>query len=337
MENYKITNKASWRRAGNNDLIELKPPKGINPLFYRKKDLHMLALTIADGGCIHISGGSGTGKTSLLFALTEVQQNWVRLCIYNNLEEKPLKMFRLAAFNFDSPGEMWYRRAINADGTYDEKQNLVEFMEDAIANPDDAYYAVHIMELGRTKPSIQHALVHLLHDGEIVDPLTGNSIGSGENIAFIADSNYAAADKHTFLLAEQDTALFNRINQTGIIIDHLSQQEETKILMSIRRALNVDNVPDALVEQIAQLGHLMRVEQNENGALSSVNPVSMRSYISFLKKASKSDLPPEDLADMTLFALASAEDRGVINELKSIVFGIQKYRYEMDEFSEMAF
>jgi hypothetical protein len=62
----------------------------------------------------------------------------------------------------------------------------------------------------------------------------------------------------------------------------------------------------------------------------------MRQYIAFLKKAAKSDLPPEELADMTLFALASRDDQAVINEIKSRVFGIARHKYKMDEFSQMA-
>ena len=84
------------------------------------------------------------------------------------------------------------------------------------------------------------------------------------------------------------------------------------------------------------MGHLIRVEQMKNGALQSVSPVSMRQYIAFMKKAARSDLPPEDLADMTLFALASREDQGVIHEIKALVFGIARHKYKMDEFSEMA-
>lgn len=296
----------------------------------------MLTLTISDGGCLHISGGSGTGKTSLLFALTEVPENWQRLCNYNKIPEKPLKVFRLPAFNFDSPNEIWHRRAINEAGTYDEKQPLIEFLEEAMAYPEQAYYAVHIMEIGRMKPSIQHALVHILHNGEIVNPLTGISIGKAAGIAFIADSNYAAADRHHFFLAEKDTALFNRMNETGIIIDHLNQQEEAMILKNIKGSIGAAAVPDEIVDQITRLGYLIREEQNANGSLQSVSPVSMRQYIAFLRKAARSELPPEDLVDMTLFALAAHEDQSVINELKSIVFGIER-GYEMDEISEIAF
>ncbi len=336
MRKFKISRKKDWHSAGPNDLIEILVPPGQHPLFYRKKNLHLLTLAIADRGCLHISGGSGTGKTSLLFALTKMPKNWSLLCKYHDLAPLPLRPFHVAGFNYESPSELWYRRSIDQDGTYDEEQKLVDFLRESIAKTDEAYYLLHLMELGRTRSEIQHAYVHLIEKNDLIDPLKGESMGV-LNLAVVADSNYAAAHQFEFLLAEQDTALFNRINESAIKIDHLSADEESAILKEIKCHLGAEEVPDALIEKITDLGNMIRTEQLENGALSSVSPVSMRQYISFLKKAVRSPLPPEELVDATLLALASDEDLETISELKARVFGAKSYTERNHQFDDIAF
>ncbi len=337
MKSFKLNRKGAWQKAGPNDLVELQSPGGAgHGLFYKKNVLHYLTLTIAEGGCLHLSGNSGSGKTSLIEAVANDPENWRHLCLHNGIEHKPLNLFRLAAYNFDSPNEVWHRRAINANGTYDEIQQLIVFIEYAIEHPDEGYFAVNIMEIGRMRPQIQNALVHLITRGDIINPLNGNSIGRA-SIAYIADSNYVAAEQHDFLLAEKDTALFNRINETGIEISHLGQEEEFTILKSIKSKIGCRELPDELLEKITYLGHLIRREQLENGALTSINPVSMRQYMSFMKKAARSNMPPEELVEVTLFALASKEDRSTINELKSYVFGINQDRLTVDEMDEIPY
>ncbi len=336
MKSFKIDDKNDWQEAGANDLIELIPPAG-HPLFYRKRDLHIICITIVNGGRLHISGASGSGKTSLIEALCAVPENWRWLCQHNDLEFKPLSMFHLAASNFESPNEVWYRRAINSKGTYDEIQKLIVFVTYAIKHIGKAYFSINLVEAGRMKPVIQHSLVNLMTRGTIIDPLTGDAIGLGEGIAYIADSNYAAADQHDFLLVDLDTAFENRLNETGIVLDHLSQEEEFLVLRRMRSSIGAEQVSDEIIEKITQLGSMIRDEQLCNGALTSISPVSMRQYRSFLQLAAKSNLPPEDLVDITLFALANAEDRETANELKSYVFGIDRDAYADSEYDEIPY
>jgi hypothetical protein len=90
---YRVYKSDEYRRAGPYDLIELHPVGGQNPLFLFKWVLEVLAYAIAGNELIHVSGPSGSAKSSLIEAFHLVPENFLIVCASSSLKPLPIKLY----------------------------------------------------------------------------------------------------------------------------------------------------------------------------------------------------------------------------------------------------
>ena len=104
-------------------------------------------------------------------------------------QEKPLRLFPIEMVIFETPGELFQRRALKDGTTYDEKSCLVKALHDASQLKNESYPLIWLREMGRVhSSSVQGGLLDLLVKENIILP-DGNLIPV-QNISWIADSNY---------------------------------------------------------------------------------------------------------------------------------------------------
>ena len=85
---FRIEEPAEYRRAGPTDLIRLLPAPGGHPLFVAKWQLEILISAVVQRELIHISGPTGSGKSSIIDALR--QDNFGIACAHLGFPVKPL-------------------------------------------------------------------------------------------------------------------------------------------------------------------------------------------------------------------------------------------------------
>jgi hypothetical protein len=228
---YRVDRASEYKKAGPTDLIKLLPVKGTNPLFIPKWILETLVYGICSHEYIHISGPTGSCKSSLLDALYLVPENFHGLCQGLGFQEKPLKVFPIETVTYESPGELIVRRALKDGPTYDEKSRLIEALEEAAGSNGDYYPLIWLREMGRVhSASVQGGLLNLLYKGDIVLP-DGSRI-DGRHIAWIADSNYQSEQDSTHTLVTFDDALKRRFT-INLTLDYLTAEQEVQVLTHI--------------------------------------------------------------------------------------------------------
>lgn len=321
---YRVKKAEEFRKAGSNDLIEMLPVPGHHPLFMKKKDLEVLITSICNHYVCHISGPTGTAKSSLLEAIDRVPENFKALCVGMGYPAKPLKVYRVEMISYETPGELLQRRALKDGTTYDEKSRLVQYLEDASNKRGQIYPLIWLRELGRVHtPSVQGGLLDLITTGDISLPDESKIQGLG--IAWVADSNYQAEGEATHTLVAFDDALKRRF-VNNITLDYISVEDEIQILKEImkdRPLMMSGTASDELFEKVVNLGHAIR-RQKAEGNLLSVPMPTISGYLAFLRMVRQlPHLTPQEVSRYTLLGLCSKEDRrqvlGVLNE----VFGLQ--------------
>jgi hypothetical protein len=314
---YRIWKTNEYRKAGASDLVELLPAPGYNPLFIPKWILLVLTYSIVNHEFVHLSGPSGTAKSSLLETLYLVSENFNALCSGLGYPVRPLKLYRVEMATYEAPGELYQRRALKDGTTYDEKSRLVEFLEDAFAHRDRAYPLIWLCEIGRVhSSSVQGGLLNLIVKGDIVLP-DGSRLDGGE-ISWIADSNYQAEQDSTHTLVTLDDALKRRFS-VPLTLDYLPAEQEVQILQHILRQETIDF--DLLVK-VVQLGNVIRRHRSE-GNLQSLVPPTIYGYLSFLRLVrALPDLSLQQIALTTLLGNAGHEDRKHVAAVFNEVFGL---------------
>lgn len=233
---YRINKPNEYRQAGPDDLIALLPAPGENPLFMVKWVIEILAAGIANYEFIHLSGPTGSAKSSLLEALYLVPGNFQGICKGLGIEDRPLRLYPVEMATFETPGELYYRRALKSGTTFDEKSRLVEALEDASKTNGDVYPLIWLREIGRVhSSSVQGGLLNLMTKGDIVLP-DGSRI-DGRKIAWVADSNYQAEQDSTHTLVTMDDALKRRFS-VNLTLDYLSSEQEFRALQHILNKAN---------------------------------------------------------------------------------------------------
>ena len=225
---FQIDNSDEYRKAGPTDLIEMLPVPGGNAIFLPKWIVEVMVYGIVHNEMIHISGPSGSCKSSLLESLYRVPRNFEMVCRGLGYTPLPFKLYPIEMVTFEAPGELYERRALEDGSTYDEMSLLVSALEDASRHADQFYTTIWLREIGRVhSSSVQGGLLNLMTKGDIVLP--GNKRIDGSRITWVADSNYQAESDATHTLVTFDDALKRRFT-IQLTLDYLSASEETIVL-----------------------------------------------------------------------------------------------------------
>jgi hypothetical protein len=228
---YRVYRPDEYRLAGPYDLIELHPVPGQNPLFLFKWVLEVLAYAIAGHELIHVSGPSGSAKSSLLEAFHLAPENFLIVCASLGLKPLPIKLYPIEMAIFEAPGELYQRRALKEGTTFDEPSLLVRSLEDAAEARGRFYPLIWLREMGRVhSSSVQGGLLNLMSKYDIVLP-DGRRL-DGSKIAWVADSNYQAEGESTHTLVTLDDALKRRFT-INLTMDYLDLPQEIQVLQHI--------------------------------------------------------------------------------------------------------
>ncbi len=318
---FLIDKPEEFRKACGTDLVRLLPARGKNPLFIPKWLLRTMVYGMATGELIHLSGPTGSAKTSLIEALTMVPENFrAVLSSISGIQPKPVKVFPVEMATFEAPSELYFRRAINSGNTFDEDSSLVSALVKAAKEKDACFPLIWLREMGRVQsPSVQGGLLNLLcrgevtlHDGRCLD-LAG--------VAFIADSNYQAAGSGVHTLVSFDDALKRRFG-IQITLSYLTAEQEVAVLQNISKEMGW-NVSESLILTVVKLGQIIRAKKG-GGGLASIVPPTIYGYLSFLRMAiSLPEMGPTQVALVTLLGNAESGEQNEVFEAVNEVFGIK--------------
>jgi hypothetical protein len=215
-------------RAGNNDVVELMPVRGQTPLYMVRWILDVLVFGIVHHETIHLSGPTGSAKSSLIEAVCLVPENFTAICKGLGLGLMPIKLYPVEMAIYETPGELYVRRALRDGNTYDEKSKLLTALEEASKLSEECYPVVWLREMGRVhSSSVLGGLLNLMTKGRVALP--DGSHFDGSQVAWIADSNYQAENDSTHMLVTLDDSLKSRFS-LNLTLDYFSPQHERKIL-----------------------------------------------------------------------------------------------------------
>jgi hypothetical protein len=318
---YPVNNTKEYRMAGPTDLIQLLPAPGSNSLFIQKWRIETFFYGIVHHEFIHLSGPTGSAKTSLIEALYLVPENFGSLCKSMGIDNKPFKLFPIEMVIFDTPGELIQRRGLNKGTTFDELSPLVSALREADNMHEKSYPAVWLREIGRVHTaSIQGGLLNLMTKGEIILP--GDEYLDGNQIAWIADSNYQAENDSIHTLVTFDDALKRRFT-INLTLDYPSPEQEVLILQYLIQEGQIPLVDNELITKVVKLGQVIRRHRTE-GNLQSVAPPTIYGYMSFIRMAhALSHLSLQQVAVATILGNASLEDQKLVSSVFNEVFGLQ--------------
>ncbi|MGA1871946.1 MAG: hypothetical protein ACMUJM_25805 [bacterium] len=327
---FRVCKKDEYRKAGPSDLIELLAIPGNHSLFILKRVLETLICGIVNAEFIHLSGPTGSAKSSLIEALYLETKNFNAICRALGFSLLPLKIYPIEMATYETPGELYQRRALKDGTTFDEKSSLVKALEDAAMSKGKCYPVIWLREMGRVHTSsVQGGLLNLMTKDDIV--LSDGTRFSGQGIAWIADSNYQAEEDSTHTLVTLDDALKRRFT-INLTLDYLSAEQEVHVLKRIINENKKKNKKEYndLIAKVVRLGKVIR-QQRLEGNFQSLPPPTIWGYAAYLRMAQT--LPqhsPQQIAKATLLGNASSNDRKLIPGLVNTVFGFQRTAQEDD-------
>lgn len=319
---FKIDNNEDYRRAGPGDLIELNPAPGSTPLFIMKSVLEILTCGIICHEFIHLSGPTGSAKSSLIEALARVPGNFKCICEGIGQPFKPLKFWPIEMATFDAPGELYQRRSLKDGCTFDEESKLVEALRSAETHSDTCYPLIWLREMGRVhSSSVQGGLLNLMTKSDIILP--GGDFVQGRNISWIADSNYQAEQDSTYTLVVLDEALKRRFT-LNITLDYLTAEQEVEVMMHLSRKLIFRNqISPEMIMKTVELGQILRQNKSQ-GKLLSLPAPTIHGYLALLRIADNlPHLTFHQIAMSTLLGNASKDDWKHLPAVFNKVFGLQ--------------
>ncbi len=318
---FDISDEQELSNAGPEDLIRLLPLESHNPLFLTRKFLEILTYSISNAELIHLSGPTGSAKSSIIEALMS-PANFLSLCRLNGCEDsRPLAVYPIEMVTFESPAEIYQRRSLKDGSTYDEKSTLIQALEDASKNKKKYRPLIWLREIGRVhSAAIQGGLLNLMQSPSITLP-DGHTLDTS-GIAWIADSNYQASENATHTLVTFDDSLKRRFS-INLTLDYLPAVQEEQIIRQFAEELNIDPEINKIIPGIIKLGNNIR-QQKLDGSLKSIGPPTIYGYLSLLRLLKK--LPEIDLYDAicaTMLGHAGPEDSETGTTLFYEVFGIR--------------
>jgi hypothetical protein len=225
---FRVSKPGEYRKAGPNDLIELRPVPGQNPLFLPKWFLEVLVYAIANSEIIHVSGPTGSAKSSVIEALHLVPENFQTICAGLGFRPLPIKLYAIEMATFEAPGDLYQRRSLQGGTTFDEPSRLVQALEHASQANGKVYPLVWLREMGRVhSSSVQGGLLNLMSKYDILLP-DGRRL-NGSKVSWVADSNYQAEGDSTHTLVTLDDALKRRFT-INLTLDYLDPLQEIQVL-----------------------------------------------------------------------------------------------------------
>jgi MoxR-like ATPase len=323
---FRVDDAREYQKAGPTDLIKLLPVPGSNPLFLPKALIEILVYAIANHEIVHLSGPTGSAKTSLIEALHLVPGNFRAICSALGHPLWTLKVYPIEMATYEAPGELYQRRALRNGTTFDEESGLVRALTEAAGQAGNFYHLIWLREIGRVhSSSVQGGLLDLVTKGDITLP--GGKRVNARSIAWVADSNYQAESEATHTLVTLDDALKRRFT-INLTLDYLSAEQEAQVLLRLTGETEAQKADQELVLHTVRLGQTIRRNKLE-GNLQSVAPPTIYGYLAFLRMAhALPHLSLQQIAMSTLLGNASPEDQkhvaGVLNE----VFGFQREQAE---------
>lgn len=326
---FHIDKPAEYKKAGLDDLVRLLPAPGTNSLFLPKRLLEKLVYGIVEHKRIHLSGPTGSAKTSLIEALSLNKTNFAALCASGGYPMLPLRVYPIDMATYETPGELRVRRVMRNGWTVEEMSPLLKALVDAAASVGRAYPLIWLREMGRVhSASVQGGLLDLMTNGTIPS-LDGRHI-HGDGISWIADSNYQAETDSTYTLVSLDDALKRRFD-LPIPLKYLSPEQEIQVLrhlLSEKHRCQTDSTEQDLIFKVVHLGNVIRRHRSE-GNLQSVSPPTISGYCAFLDLAlSLPHLGLQDVAVSTLLGNASDEDDKAVKAVLNEVFGLHEVEDE---------
>jgi hypothetical protein len=320
-EVFPVEKAGMYKKAGPTDLVKLLPVDGCNSLFIQKWLLETLVYGIASCEFIHLSGPTGSAKTSLMEALYLRQENFRSVCQALGFVDKPLGLHPIEMVIFDTPGELVQRRALKNGTTFDERSPLVEALVQADQKRRECYQTIWLREMGRVhSASIQGGLLDLMTRGDIVLP-DGNHM-QGAGFSWVADSNYQAESDATHTLVTFDDALRRRFT-INLTLDYPSAEQEVLILHHLVKDGQLPAIGNELVVKVVALGQAIRRHRIE-GNLLSVPPPTLYGYQALIRMVhSLPHLSLHQIAAATLLGNANPEDQKLVSSVFNEVFGLQ--------------
>ncbi len=332
---FKCYEPEEYRKAGATDLVELLPVPGGNSLFIMKWILETLVGGLVGNEMIHLSGPTGSAKSSLIEALYIRKENFRSVCEALGFTFKPIRLFPVEMAIYETPGELYQRRALKGGTTFDEKSGLVQALQQADECKKDCYPVIWLREMGRVhSSSVQGGLLNLMTKGEIFLP-DGTTI-PGDQISWIADSNYQAEENATHTLVTLDDALKRRFT-INLTLDYLPAEQEEMVLAQLLKSDAKEAVDIGMVRKIVHLGNIIRRHRNEGNLLSVIPPTIYGFCAFFRMTAAMPHIHLQQVIMMTLLGNASAGDQNMIPGLLNEVFGLQSEKDEVVELTENLF
>jgi len=312
VEIFDLKDKNQYRTASNYDLIAMVKARGYHQLFIPKHILESLVYGFTDKEFIHLSGETGTAKSSLILTLANEPENMRLLCKYLGLVFKPLFLFEIEMCLFETPGELTQNKVLKDGNTYLEDSILVSALRVAPSKSEFYYPVIYLKEMGRVHTSaVQGGLLNLISTSDITLP--DQSRIPGGHASIITDSNYCAMEDATHTLVVQDEALKRR-TPLNLMLNTLTASEEQKIMESLVQNMGLQlDVP--VIRKIIRIGSMVRQNRKE-GNLLSLSPPTIFGYLAAYKMKMK--LPHMELAIVlsnTLLGNATRDDRKIVDSL----------------------
>jgi hypothetical protein len=330
---YDIQNREEFNMAGSYDLIKMVPVEGSHPLFIQKYILEILTWGIANKEFIHLSGPTGSAKSSLVEAISRQPENFRLLCQYLGLAYKPIVLFENDMVLYETPGELYQRRSIKNHETIDLESFLVRSLSIGMTKCSAHYILIYLKEMGRViNATIQNGLLNLMSKSTIVLPNQQKIDGS--QISYIADSNYQASEDAEHTLVQFDTALKRRFT-LNIHLEYLSEQDEIVVLQQVLEP-GYKKLDKKLIENIVRLGKVVRQYKAE-GTLTSVVPPTIYGYLTCYRMAVSLSVNTEIVIMNTLLGNASTEDQKLADSIIQNVFNSTRTSKSQYTFLEDAF
>jgi MoxR-like ATPase len=302
---FEIQNHEHFNAADSYDLIKMIPVnKGSHSLYIQKYILELLTYAIVHGEFCHISGATGTAKTSVIMAIS-MHSNFRLLCKYLGFKYKPIMLFEEDMVKYETPGELYQHRAIKNNETIDMPSSLARAMTNGMKHCSTHYIVIFTKELGRVlNGTVMNGLLNLVSKQTIILP---NRVKiDGSQLCFIADSNYQDAEESEYTLCKFDNALKRRFT-LNINLDYLSESEEIVVLRDILGEY-YSQLDEKLIEKIVRLGKVIRQYKSEGNLMSVVAP-TIYGYLACYKIAVALTVTTDIVVMNTLLGNASTEDK----------------------------